>query len=220
MARQNGLSTDHARHARVGRRECGRVVAGKSDFFIYDAADGTTGAFFALRALFAQDFLITFVSGAGVAMSSTTTWMYTILRAATRSDGIAVNEWLAFTGKVNVVLLVVGFSRIVDLSRTGLESSIFGNPIISVLAGAFRCFLVGREADKSADDENDDADANHQADVLHRHLALLILRVGLEKRRRATFGCFAPGWADVTAGTNHFRGARWAEEASWTNQAL
>ena len=64
--------------------------------------------------------------------------------------------------------------------------------------------LVSRVANEPTHDEDDDTNANHQADVLHRDLALLIRRVGFEKGRSATVRGLAARRTHVSRGTNHF----------------
>ena len=76
--------------------------------------------------------------------------------------------------------------------------------LISRRSGFRIILLIGRVADKAADDDDNDADANHEADVLHRDLTLLIGRVGFEKGGGATVGSLTARRTHVSRRTDHF----------------
>ena len=64
--------------------------------------------------------------------------------------------------------------------------------------------LVGRVTNEPTHDDDDDADADHQADVLHRDLAFLTGRVGFEEGRSATVRGLATRRTNMSRGANHF----------------
>jgi len=183
--RQNWLSANDASDSRVGRRHA--VMTGRS----------------ASAMVFVAVFVI------AVAASPFQNIVLTRSRGMRRpaqisASRVTVKERLAFTREVNLIFLVVGLGRIVDLSGTGFKAAIFVRPL---MIGLFHLgvFAVGGEADETANDDDDDTDADHQTDVLQRQLAFLVFRVRFEEWSRATLRGLTAGRTHVSRGTNHFR---------------